>query len=186
MKRQSFILWLCLCPAPALGQPVTPADLEGAVVDARVILDQQVRREGRQFGVQLHQQIRIAFLPDGKIEFSITPTSHSPRGVRRGAARKGTTTFGKARESKFLGGGQTVWIFEDEALTSLRTYAGAGGYKRTIAFARQGQSITCSIKETFVREEGVGRVALRSGIDSAPVTVLSAKQVGSSCRVGVR
>ena len=183
MKRQPLIVWLCLCPAPALGQTLTAADLAGAVVDARVTIDQQVQRDGRQFPVQLTQRIRIVFLADNKIDWSITPTSQTPRGVRHGATRKGSTTFGKPRDSRFLGGGQAVWLFEDGALTSLRTYGGAGGYKRTIAFARQGQSITCNIKETFVREEGVGRVALRSGIDSAPVTVISAKQVSSSCRV---
>jgi hypothetical protein len=184
MKRRFFlVIWLCACPASAFGQAVTPADLEGAVVHASVTLDQQIQREGRQFGVQLTQQIRIVFRPDSMIDWSITPTARSARGTRQGPTRKGMIALGKPRDSKFLGGGQAVWIFEDGTLTSLRTYAKAGGYKRTIAFAREGNSFTCTVKDTFVREEGVGYIALHSSIDNAPVRVIGAKQTSSSCKV---
>jgi len=177
---------LFLWPVTAVAQTVTAADLEGAVVEARVTMDQQIQRDGRQFGVQLVQQIRIAFLPENQIDWSVAPISHTPRGAKPGPVRKGTTTLGKPRDTKFLGGGQAIWIFEDNTLTQLRTYAGAGGYKQVITFSRQDQSIACSIRATFVREEGVGRVALRSSIDDVPVNVISAKQVGASCRVALK
>ena len=63
-------------------------------------------------------------------------------------------------------------------------YGNAGGFKRTIHFARDGaDTFTCKIEAAYLREDGVGRVATRSAIDNVPFTILSAKQVSSSCKV---
>jgi hypothetical protein len=178
-----LVLGLCLYSLSAFGQAVTLIELEGVAVEAKVTMDQKIRRDGREFPVQLHQEQKISFFPDNKIEWTSTPTSHTPRGIRQGPTRTGRMTLGQPGETKQLGGGDYIWIFEDGTLTTLRTYAKQGGYKRTIAFAHEGGKITCTAKETFVREEGVGRIVLRSAIDDVPVEVLSAKQVASTCRV---
>lgn len=68
----------------------------------------------------------------------------------------------------------------------LRTYKGAGGYKRTIAFERKDGAFTCTARETHVREEGVGRIVLRSAIDDAPIVVVSAKMASSTCKVTMK
>jgi len=186
MKPYWLAFGLSLYSVAAVGQPVTLVELEGAVVETTVTMAQQIRREGREFPVQLHQQQKITFFSDSKIEWTSTPTSHTPRGIRQGPTRTGRMTLGQPGETKQLGGGDFIWIFEDGTLTTLRTYTKQGGYKRTIAFAREGGAINCTAKEAFVREEGVGRIVLRSAIDDAPVEVLSAKQVASTCRVTKR
>jgi hypothetical protein len=184
MRQQMlFVLWLVAPPGAALAQSVTQADLEGHVVEARVVMDQQLRREGRDFPAQLDQRLRLRFLPGAAVEFHVSSTSHTPRGTKPGPDQKGRVVIGKVVDARNMDGGQAVWVFEDGALTSLRTYGNAGGYKRTISFARSDKGLTCVVKATFVREEGVGRVATRSVIDNVPVTILSAKQSASNCRV---
>lgn len=174
---------LGLLPAAASAQAVTLADLEGYVVDARIAIAQQLRREGREFPAQLDQRLRVKFLPDNAVDFEMSSTSQTPRGSRQGPTQKGHTSLGKVVEAKNMDGGQAVWFFEDGALTSLRTYGNAGGYKRTITFTRDAKGITCSIVGSHVREDGVGRIETRSVIDNVPVTILSAKQASSACKL---
>lgn len=182
--RQSLpAVWLIAFQAAALAQAVTQAELEGHLVEARVVLDQQLRREGREFPAQLDQVVRLKFLPGDVVEFQMSSTSHTPRGAKPGPDQKGRVVIGKVVDARNMDGGQAVWVFEDGTLTSLRTYGNAGGYKRTISFARSAKGLTCVVKATFVREDGVGRVATRSIIDSVPTTILSAKQSSSACRV---
>ncbi len=91
--------------------------------------------------------------------------------------------LGKVVEPGNLDGGQAVWMFENGALTTLRIYGNAGGFKRTIIFARDGDAFTCKIDAAYLREDGVGRVAFRSAVDNVPTTILNSKQVSSSCKV---
>jgi hypothetical protein len=173
---------LAVVSTPISAQPVTLSDLKGAVVEASVTLDQRVKRGDQEFSNQFRQDVNIRFGADS-IDWTITPTVTGPRGTRQGDVRSGKSVLGRPQESRRLGGGDSVWLFADGTLTTLRTYTEAGGYKRSIAFARSGGGITCTARETFMRETGVGRIALRSGIDDVPTTVLSARQVSSSCRV---
>ena len=163
---------LGLSPMAAFAQAVTAADLEGHVVEVRIVMSQLIRREGRDIPVQLHQRLRVAFYVGNAVEWEMASTSHTPRGPRPGPIRKGRLVLGKVVEAKNLDGGQAVWLFEDGALTSLRTFGNAGGYKRTIAFTRGEKGITCSATAAHVREESVGRVSTLSVIDNQPVTIL--------------
>jgi hypothetical protein len=113
----------------------------------------------------------------------MSSTSHGPRGAKDGPAFKGRVVLGKVNDARNMDGGQSVWFFDEGALTSLRTYGNAGGYKRTITFSRDAKGLNCAVKASHVREEGVGRVATRSIVDSAPVTILSSKQSSSACKV---
>ncbi len=188
MKRTALLLSLWLYPATGWSQSasLTAADLVGATVDAKVTMDQVIQREGRQFPVQLHQQIKVTFLDGDTIEWSLTPVSDTPRGRRQGPTRRAKTSLGKPRDTNTLGGGQALWFFEDNTLILIRTYGGAGGYKRTISFERKGDGFACTARETFMREEGVGRVSLRSAIDDVPVVIVNAKMASSSCKVTLK
>lgn len=166
-----------------MAQPVTLSELQGFAVEANVVLTQQIRREGKEFPVRLDQRLRFVFLPGDMVEWQIAPVSHTPRGAKPGPTRKGRAPIGKPIEAKGLGGGEALFTFADGAFTTLRTYGGAGGYKRVVTFTRSGNTVACNIRETFMREEGVGRVTFRSSIDNAPVTVLSANQTSSNCKV---
>ncbi|MET0278490.1 MAG: hypothetical protein ABW198_09170 [Pseudorhodoplanes sp.] len=183
MRRLLLGGWIAFVPVAALAQPVTPADLEGNVLEARLVVAQQIRREGREFPVEVHQQLRFVFRPERVVEWSMIPVSHTPRGVRQGPTQTGRVAMNKVVDARGPGGGQAIWLFEDGTLTTLRTFGGDGGFKRTISFTREGNGFACSLKSTFMREEGVGRIATRSVIDNVPLTILSARQVSSSCRI---
>jgi hypothetical protein len=184
MRKLLVVGWLALLPTAAHTQNVTPADLEGYAVDTRVVMDQRIRRDGREFNVQMHLRGRILLEPDNVISFEFSATSFGPRGSRQAPVQKGRGLLGKVVEARNFDGGQVVWVFEDGALTTLRTFGNAGGFKRTISFERDGaDAFTCRINAAHLREEGVGRVATRSRVDNAPVTILSSKQASSSCKV---
>ena len=186
LKSYWLILGLVLGPTSAPAQPVTLTELEGALVEAKVVNDQQIRREGREFGVQFTQAIRIVFNSSGAIDWSLSPTSRTPKGLKPGPTRKGTAELGKPGRSEALGGGEHLWLFEDGTLTTLRTYTKGGGYKRTIAFERKGDVIACTAKETFMREDGVSQISLRAAIDNVPVIILSHKPAASTCKITLK
>ncbi len=184
MRKRLLAGWLFLLPTLAHAQTVTPADLDGYAVDTRVIVDQRIRRDGREFNLQMHFHAQIVFEPDNVVRFEFSSTGFGPRGARQAPVRKGRALLGKVVESGDLDGGQAAWTFENGALTTLRIYGNAGGFKRTIHFARDGaDAFTCKAEAAYLREDGVGRVATRSAIDNVPFTILSAKQVSSSCKV---
>jgi hypothetical protein len=184
MQKLLVLGWLVLLPTVAHTQSVTPADLEGYAVDTRVVMDQRTRSNGRDFNVQMHFRAKIAFEPDDVILFELSSIGFGPRGSRQAPARKGRALLGKVTESRNHDGGQAVWTFENGALTTLRIYGNAGGFKRTISFMRDGaDAFSCKIEAAYLREDGVGRVAFRSAVDNAPVAILSSKQASSSCKV---
>ena len=59
MRKLLVLGWLVLLPTVAHTQTVTSADLEGYAVDTRVVMDQRIRRDGREFNVQMHLRGRI-------------------------------------------------------------------------------------------------------------------------------
>jgi hypothetical protein len=184
MRKLFLVGCLVLLPIAAHAQAVTPADLEGYAVDTRVVMDQRIRREGRELNVQVHFRAQVTFEPENVIRFEFSSTAFGPRGSRQAPTQKGRALLGKVVEPRNLDGGQAVWVFDDGALTTLRTFGNAGGFKRTISFERDGAgAFSCKINAAHLREEGVGRVATRSPVDNVPVTILSSKQVSSTCKV---
>jgi len=173
---------LSVISASAWGEAVLLFDIEGTVIEIKNLRQQTLRREGRDVSNQLQSDIRITIGAGGTIHMTGTPTAYTKRGVRKGKTTSGKWTVEQTREVKTRGGGHGVWIFEDAKLTFLRTYKG-GAMKRTIAFARGADGLTCNYNETFVREVGVGGIVLESAIDGVPTTILSAKQISSTCRV---
>jgi hypothetical protein len=176
------MLWLPLLSAPASSQAVTFAELEGALVEALVVHEQVIRREGREFPTRFESALTLVIGPGDKYQSTWTPTSHTPRGARQGTPRTSLISLEKTRELPTMGGGHGVAVFIDGTLTALRTFKG-GAYKRTIAFARGAEGLTCAANETFAREAGAGTIFLDSPFDGVPMIVVSAKQLSSTCRV---
>jgi hypothetical protein len=161
---------------------VTFAGLAGSVIEASVVRDQIVRREGKTFPVRVQNEIKILIGPDDRIQQSITPTADTRRGRRVGATMTAPFLLGKSRSLYGVGGGEGVVQFEDGVLSFLRTFK-RGALKRTIAFSRSPNGLCCTAEETFAREEGVGDLAMNSAIDGTPVTIISYKQISSTRRV---
>ena len=59
------MLWLPLLSAPASSQAVTFAELDGALVEALVVHQQVLRREGREFPARLESDLTL-LVPETK------------------------------------------------------------------------------------------------------------------------
>jgi hypothetical protein len=182
MKLWSVVVGASAVAAPAWGQPVTFADLQGATIEASVVHHQVRRRDGQVVSGETRQTWRTVIGPGDTIHSTSSNTAYGPRGSRSSAPRSGSFTLGKPRPVSDLGGGHAVWAFTNGTLNYLRTYRAAGGYKRTFSFTRSGAGLTCTIRTAFAREDGVGNIDFESPMGGR-VEILSSKQVSSSCRV---
>jgi hypothetical protein len=192
MKRLMLLFALTAAPAQMWAQPATTtiqpndlvkfSELEGSVIEARVDRDLIIRRNGRTFPVRIQDDVKLVIRPYDRIEQSVTVTSDTPRGKRRGPTMTGTFTLGEQRSIAALGGGSGIITFENGVLTFIRTFK-EGASKRTFAFSRGPDGLSCTVNITLAREGGVGDVAMNSAIDDAPVVVISNKQISSTCRV---
>jgi hypothetical protein len=183
LGRMGLALALGLIATPAWSQPVTFADLQGATIEAVVVMQQLRRSGGQTHSGESRQTWRTVIGPGDTIQSTSSTTASSPRGTRTSAPRTGSFTLGKPRAVSDLGGGDAVWVFTNGTLNYLRTYRGAGGYKRTFTFARRAGGLTCTVRTAFARESGVGDIELESPVSGSRVEILSSKQVSSSCRV---
>jgi len=166
-------------------QPLTFADLEGLEISAKTVREQVVRREGRQFPVRVHADWNVIIGAQGSITQTYVSEAHTLRGIRRAKPLAGSFTLDQVREVHGLGVGQAVWRFEDATLTFLRSFK-EGAYRSTITFARVPEGLTCSAAESFAREKGTGPIVLNSPIEGVQTTIISSKQVSSTCRVRKR
>jgi hypothetical protein len=100
MKRLILLLALITAaPAPIWGQtaattsqpndPVKFAELAGSVIEARIVRDQIIRREGRTFPVRFQNDVKLVIGSDATIQQTVTPTSDTPGGQRAGRTRTG-------------------------------------------------------------------------------------------------
>jgi hypothetical protein len=170
---------------PAADGPVTFAELEGSIIEAKVVRQQVVQRDGHTFPTRFESNLKIVVGSADKFEVTWSSVSHTPRGVFHGKTLSRSMTLNQAKETNpnNLGGGHGVWMFDDGRLTNLRTYKVDGAFKRDISFTRTAGGFACTANEAFAREEGGGALVMNSAVDDAPVTIISWKQVSSTCHV---
>jgi hypothetical protein len=164
------LLLLAVIPDPALGQQVTLADLGGVVIEARLLRQQTLFREGREVSNQFQNDLKIEIGLSDRIQQMNSPTAYTARGIRKGKTTSGSWTIERSRETVTRGGGHSMWIFADGTLTFLRTFKG-GALKRVFAFARSSNRLNCTASRTFVHEQGVRGIHLDSGIDDVPTVI---------------
>ena len=176
-------LLLCLLAGsvPAACEEVKLADLEGRIVEAKFSREQVVRRAGLTFPVRIDGNWRIAIKPEKQLDVTYKATAHTPRGTREAKPISGTVTLDEPGRTP--AGGQRLWTFADGTLTLVRTYE-AGAYRIAFSFAGNADGPTCKVKEAFAREGGTGEIKLDSPFGGGQVTIVRAKQVSASCKVG--
>jgi hypothetical protein len=172
-------------PAQSGAGAVTFADLDGAVVEASVVLHHVIRRQGEQFPTRAVNGTRIAIVGE-RLYVTQTHVSHHPGGVSKGKPMTYSTVLEQPGVTRTMGGGHGLWIFKDGILTTLRIYDQGGAFKRDIAFTRAGKGFACKVTEGYAREGGTGSVTFNSPINGKRVTVVSARQTSSSCKVTKR
>ena len=195
MKMPLALLLALLASSQAFGQDatgnsatnkaVTFAELEGSIVDAEIVRQQVIRRAGSTFPVRVQSILKMAIGSDGKFDVTWHTVNDTPRGVFQGktVSISGTVNQEAKVPKDNLDGGIGVWLFSDGTLTSLRTFKVAGAFKRDISFSRTAEGFVCTANEAFAREKGSGPVVFNSPVDDVPVTIVSWKQLSSTCRV---
>ena len=166
----------------AHSQEVKLADVEGMTVATEITLDQLVEREGMKRSVKIHQVWKVSVGEKKAIDFTMDSTARGPGGTRKAKQIVASLDLDEPRQTASRGGGEALWTFADGALTFVRTLP-SGAYRMHIAFARAPDGLTCTVTGAFARENGTGRIRLLSPFSGEWTTILSAKQVASSCKV---
>lgn len=168
---------------PASSEEVKFSDLEGMVIEAALTRQQVVSRvPGQQFSARVESSWRIGIKPENQLDVTFNATAFTPRGKREARPLASTVTLDEKLPTQASGGGERMWSFADSALTLMRTYP-AGAYRIIFSFVAGPNGITCSAKEAFAREAGKGEIRLESPFGGGQVTIISAKQVASRCKV---
>jgi hypothetical protein len=191
MHARSFRSISCVCctlavllggPVPAAGEAVTLDDLAGMVVEAESVRDQTVQLERGPTMVKVNQTWKLKVDPDRTVTFTTTSIGRTQRGTQKSAPTGGVFTLDEQRDVRNRGGGLAVWTFADGTLTFRRTFP-AGAFRASFAFARGPEGLTCTVDSAYAREDGSGPIRAISPFGGREVTIVSAKQVSSDCRV---
>jgi len=183
--------WLlgCICvglPGPVLAQgAVSFADLQGAVIHTRVLLQQEGLSNGQPFKNQAETVGTITIVSGNALTTTVITTAYNPQGIRTSPPRTGSFTLGQPREVPSSGGGHVLWIFEDGTLIHLRTFK-AGAYKGSISFSRGAEGLRCSFRAAFAHEAGIPDWNWISPVTGTDVRMKSIKAISSDCQVTKR
>jgi len=164
---------------------VSFADLQGAIIQTRVLYEREGLNNGRPFQNQGEVVNTITITSANSLTTSVVSTAQTPRGTRTSPTRSGAFTLGQPREVPSAGGGHVLWIFEDGKLINLRTFR-AGGYRGTISFSRGPDGLRCAIRAAYAREAGVADWNWVSPITGTDIQMKSVKPISSSCEVSKR
>ena len=167
---------LLLFPEPA--DALTLDDLRGISIQTRATYNMRIRREQGEFSPQATHVMKLKISDEGRIVGETVRTTTTPRGPRS-RTHKMNARIGKPGDSP--AGGQGLWLIDGDKLVLLRTFD-TGGFKAEIEFKRTGAAMTCIYRAPFVREEGKAGIR-RESVIGGPVTILSATQTSSDCKV---
>ena len=172
----AFALVLALIPEPA--RSIALEDLKGASLQVRVTYNMRIRRAEGEFPTQATHVMTFKIDEEGRITGQVNRTVTTPRGPRT-SSHPMKARIGTPGEPAL--GGHGLWLIDGDKLVLLRAFD-AGGFKAEIEFKGSGAAMTCSYRAPFVREEGKN-VRMKQGVVGGPVTILSATQTSSDCRV---
>ena len=161
-------------------QALTFATLDGVKITIKVVTEMLLQREGFQGPATQDTDWSITIGPEGKIDWTFQPTTHSRVGDRAGQKFSTAATLAVPWHTP---NGEAIWQFTDGALVFVRSYKNAGAYRMSVALKQDGQNLACSVASTFARERGKDNITMNSAIDGAPVTIFSWKTLSSTCAV---
>src|SRR5262249_19632454 len=177
------LAYLVLSSHAARCQEIKFADLEGTTVATEITFDQMIRRDAMKFATKLTQVWKISPGENKAVDFTMDSTARGAFGTRKAKQLVGSFELDESRSVANRGGGDVLWTFADGTLTFVRTLP-SGAYRMHIAFAHGPDGPTCTVTGAFARENGTGPIQLISPFNGDRITILSAKQVASSCKVG--
>ena len=184
--RRSLASLAAVLAPPASAQVVTLAELDGAAIESRTIRQQTVRMGGVDRSGRFQSDLEVFFGPGNVVRIKQATTWHGPDGRGRPMInQQAPLKIGTPKVAMNRGGGYRLAVFLDSTLTFMRTYR-QGGYKIEIRLARAANGLTCTSRETYLRELGADSIAMDSLSNGRPTVVVSSKQVLSTCRVTKR
>jgi hypothetical protein len=112
----------------------------------------------------------------GVVETTLRREVKSPRGT----AHLNRSFRGPVGQPGQVGDGHFVWVLKGDALTLLRVME-VGGQTATFKLTKNGAGRTCSLHTSMATEVGAGNSKTQAA-HGGKVTILSMKQVSSTCR----
>ena len=178
IRHATAVLALALAMIPLPASAITLEELAGVTIQARVNYNMRIRRAEGEFPTQATHVMKFKIDKEGQIVGQVNRTVTTPRGPRT-RSHPMKARIGKPGEP--AAGGHGLWLIDGDKLVLLRAFE-AGGFKAEVEFKGTGAAMTCSYRAPFVREEGK-QVRMQQGVVGGPVTVLSATQTSSDCKV---
>jgi hypothetical protein len=174
-----MILAFATLPVSVPARAITLDELKGIGIQAGAKYNMRIRRAEGEFNTQMNMVMKFKIDDEGRILGENTRTVTTPRGPRSRVLPM-KARIGKPGEP--AAGGHGLWLLDGDKLVVLRAFE-AGGFKGEIEFKGTGDAMTCTYRAPFVREEGKGNIRSENSVVGGPVTILSATQTSSDCKV---
>jgi hypothetical protein len=184
--RANWLMGTVLCAAASFGtahaQTLTIADLDGLVIESELTREQVNRFNGREVvaTVDLTWSVEI-----GPGPFLKSTSKNQIRGRPAEAPLSGLFRLGEPQQVGSFGGGDAQWTLKDDSLTFTRTFK-QGANRFSIALARKDSGFECTAVQSFAREDGSGQIVFWGPGVRTDVTIVSWRQLSSTCRVSKR
>lgn len=184
MKLGLIAVAIVAVPEPVWGQALSFADLQGAVIESRIVDQNRVRHEGVIRHNSVHVDHKITIGPGDTITHAIRRTAVAPDGrILGGGTGGGSFELGKPKKMRL---GNAVWIFLDGQLTFLGTVE-SGARRLTWSFKRSNGGLACSVVAApWAREQGAGDLRTDAIGRPGKIEILESKVISSTCRIGKR
>ena len=184
MQKFSLLALVTIIAAPAQAQDrVKLSELQGRMVHGKIVTERVMRKGGRQFPVKTKMDWKLKVQESDAVWQEVRQTVTNPRGTRETDPLTRTFPLGKPVTVGSRGGGEAMYSFSDGTLTFVRTFK-KGAFRMSTEFARGGDGkLTCVMTGSHAREEGTGAVELVNPFDGQPMSIVSYKQVSSSCEI---
>ena len=171
--------FLCGAVGFAKAQAISFTELEGARVEFNITRQQTNHFNNRAARIEIEENWYLELGPKQTVAHTTTAQA---AGRPPAPTIKGTFDLGTPREVTSAGGGTARWVFEGNALVFTRTFI-EGASRIEVSFKRKQQITECSVKHSFAREGGAGKVVLLSNDGTTRLEITNSRQISSNCRV---
>jgi hypothetical protein len=158
----------------------------GTTITSTVWRAQTQRGNGKEYSGKAKNDVEIIFGNLGDpVQFTQTGRWFGKNGPTSTWAASGSGFLGKPHTSPTGGGGHGVGFLHNGTLYYIRTYK-AGGFKFEFKLSRTPKGLTCTSRETYLKELGASAIHRNSDVSGRPLVIVSSKQISSTCRVTKR
>lgn len=161
---------------------VTLAELEGVVIEIKVVRQQVLHAKGKTYPNRFHLGVIVTVGGDEDLSVRADVVNHTPTGEHKSKPETIAVKLQKPGAAQMFGSGTGMWLFNEGKLTYLRTFQN-GAYKRDVTIKRTAQQLTCEVKEGFAREEGKPNIMWNSSHDGSLIKLVSDELVSATCAI---